>query len=112
MAKKIQFNGKINPSLQINDFAWGAPLDTTTGITVKQELIGHVTQILPSEITVDNTNNPGTIVNVADFLMFSKPIEVNKSSVQGYYADVTLQNASNKYAELFAISSEVSPSSK
>ena len=38
--------------------------------------------------------------------------ELNESSVKGYYADVTLENHSNKRAELFAISSDVVPSSK
>ena len=46
------------------------------------------------------------------FLVFSKSIEVNESSVKGYYADVTLENHSREKAELFAISSEIVPSSK
>ena len=44
--------------------------------------------------------------------MFSKPIEVNESGLKGYYADVTMNNTSNKYIELFSIGSEISPSSK
>tara|TARA_R110002096_G_scaffold376988_1_gene570816 strand:- start:339 stop:725 length:387 start_codon:yes stop_codon:yes gene_type:complete len=46
------------------------------------------------------------------FILFSKPIQINESSVKGYYADVTLENSSNKKAELFALSSEIVPSSK
>ena len=46
------------------------------------------------------------------FLFFSKRIEANESGLKGYYADVTFENSSHTYAELFAISSEVVPSSK
>ena len=46
------------------------------------------------------------------FLLFSKRTEVNDSSLTGYFADVTLENYSNKYAELYMISSETTLSSK
>ena len=45
-------------------------------------------------------------------ILFSKSIKVNESGIKGYYADVTLENHSKKRVELFAISSEVVPSSK
>ena len=56
--------------------------------------------------------------NSQAFIFFAKPIEVNKGSLKGYYADVTLTNSADpntgamKYVELFAISSEASLSSK
>ena len=46
------------------------------------------------------------------FILFSKNIEVNQSGLKGYYADVTFKNHSNEAIELFAISSDVSISSK
>ena len=52
--------------------------------------------------TIDNTK----------FILFAKRIEANESSLKGYYADVTFQNYSNKYVELFAISSDIALSSK
>jgi hypothetical protein len=47
-----------------------------------------------------------------DFLMFAKDASVNTSGLKGYFADVTLVNDSIDKAELFAISSDVSESSK
>ena len=52
-----------------------------------------------------------TLVN-GDLVMFSKNKVVNDSGVTGYYADVKLTNSSTDRAELFALSSEVSESSK
>ena len=60
----------------------------------------------------DIVTNYASIINDNTYFLFSKPIKVNESSVKGYYADVTLQNHSKKRAELFALSSEIVPSSK
>ena len=46
------------------------------------------------------------------FILFSKNAIANESSLKGYFADITLKNISNTYAELFSIGSEVVPSSK
>tara|TARA_R110002012_G_scaffold64466_2_gene169489 strand:- start:2468 stop:2953 length:486 start_codon:yes stop_codon:yes gene_type:complete len=46
------------------------------------------------------------------FLMFSKNKEANRSSLLGYYAEVGFNNDSPDIAELFAVSTEVSESSK
>tara|TARA_R100000700_G_scaffold23426_1_gene30258 strand:- start:3583 stop:3924 length:342 start_codon:yes stop_codon:yes gene_type:complete len=113
MAKLIQFDNKINTSLQLGDYAWIADIDATTGVTTTAPvLIGTVIEISPSSILVNEDAGYSGIILPSSFIMFSKPIEVNKSSVRGYYADVTFKNTSNKRAELFAISSEVAPSSK
>ena len=61
-------------------------------------------------ITVDTA--PGVTVTAGDYFSFAKPIEVNESGLKGYYADVTFENQSRKYAELFSISSEAVISSK
>ena len=52
------------------------------------------------------------VITSGQYILFSKPIEVNESSLKGYYADVTLENSSSTRTELFTISSEVVPSSK
>ena len=44
--------------------------------------------------------------------MFSKNKSVNNTSLTGYFAEVKLSNNSTDAAELFAINSEVIPSSK
>ena len=51
-------------------------------------------------------------VGLGDFIMFSKSNQANLSSLLGYYAETTLLNNSPYEAELFAISTEVSESSK
>ena len=60
---------------------------------------------------VDNANNPATVVNVDDFIMFSK-YNQSDSDIKGYYMEVRLINNSNEKAELFSISSEVTESSR
>ena len=52
------------------------------------------------------------IISEDHFILFAKDVQANESSLKGYYADVTFENSSNTKTELFAISSEVVPSSK
>jgi hypothetical protein len=52
------------------------------------------------------------VITSGRLVLFSKRIEANDSSLKGYYADVTFENYSNQYAELFSIGSEVMGSSK
>lgn len=107
--KKFSFNKPINSSVQVGDKAWYSVL--TSGIVHGEpQILGDIVAIENNNITVEISS--ATNVSVGDFFLFSKPIEVNESSMKGYYADVTLKNLSNKYAELFAISSEIVPSSK
>ena len=107
---QISFGHKLNSSLQIGDTTWIATVDAQTGVTGAHEKLGVVTDIQGSNIDVETSGSP--IYEAGMFLFFSKPIEANESSLKGYYADVTLENSSHTYAELFAISSEVAPSSK
>ena len=107
---QISFGHKLNSSLQIGDTTWIATVDAQTGVTGAHEKLGVVTDIQGSNITVETSGSP--IYEAGMFLFFSKPIEANESSLKGYYANVTLENSSHTYAELFAISSEVAPSSK
>lgn len=74
------------------------------------QLLGTVINVTPSEIRVETEGAAEATTN--HFIMFSKPVGANESSLKGYYADVKFENHSNEYAELFAISSEVVPSSK
>jgi hypothetical protein len=107
---QISFDHRLNSSLQIGDTTWIADVDTQTGITGAHEKLGIVTDIQGSSITVETSGS--TAYEAGMFLFFSKRIEANESGLKGYYADVTLENSSHTYAELFAISSEVAPSSK
>ena len=107
---QISFDHELNSSLQVGDTTWIATVDAQTGVAGAHEELGVVTDIQGSNIDVETSGSPA--YNAGMFLFFSKPIEANESSLKGYYADVTFENSSHTYAELFAISSEVVPSSK
>ena len=51
-------------------------------------------------------------VRIGDFIMFSKDNKANLNSLLGYYAETTFINDSPEKAELFAVSTEFSESSK
>lgn len=74
------------------------------------QYIGIVSKIEGDVITA-NSDIP-TDQLVGKFLLFSKNAEVNRAGIKGYYADVRLRNNTTKRAELFAVSSETSQSSK
>ena len=66
---------------------------------------GNLSQI--EQDAIINTFNPANC-----FVHFSKNTETNRNSLLGYYAEVTLGNDSPGIAELFAVSTEASQSSK
>ena len=107
---QISFQHELNVSLQIGDIAWVCSVDPSSNIQNGQlEQLGVINDIQGNVLTVDaseTTCTPGM------FFLFSKPIQVNESGLKGYYADITFKNSSKTYAELFAISSEIVPSSK
>ena len=108
---KINFSNTINSSLQVGDIAYVSEI-LSNGITKEPEYVGKIVSVTPSYIIVDKDITTPPVILDGEFVLFSKPIEVNESGLKGYYADVTFENSSHTYAELFAISSEVAPSSK
>ena len=106
---KINFSNIINSSLQVGDIAYASEV-LSNGITKDPNLIGTIVEAKLSHIVVEH---PGSAtVTQGMFVLFSKPTEVNDSSLKGYFADVTFKNYSSEYAELYSISSEVNASSK
>ena len=94
-----------HPSLQIGDHAFYQVVDETKPI-----YIGQITDLGKNYIKVESTLNAG---DISGFLMYSKSKIANNSSLNGYYAEVEFRNNdSNHKAELFAINSETSQSSK
>ena len=88
----------IGKCLGVNRGAWGSPanairVDVAEPDPVKQTALAA--DIIPR-----------------DFLMFSKDNKANMSSILGYYAETTFVNDSPEKAELFAVSTEFSESSK
>ena len=123
---KINLQNNINNvSIQIGDMAYyitptnqeninGTFIDLPNGFVVQnQEMvrIGEITSMGNNSVTVDNPVCPIDPVS-NDFIMFSKNKSANNTSLLGYYAEVKLINDSTEEAELFALSSEVTSSSK
>jgi len=96
-----------NVSLQVGDYAY--KVATANGVaTQSPTFIGEIIAVGGNTIEVPENVS----VDSGDFIMFSKNKVANDSGVTGYFADVKLVNSSTSPAELFALSSEVSESSK
>ena len=107
---QISFEHELNTSLQIGDIAWICGVAPNNNIQSGQlNELGVIEDIQDNILTI---NANATTVTAGMFFLFSKPIQANESGLKGYYADVTFKNSSKTYAELFAISSEIVPSSK
>ena len=112
---KIFINNTIhNLSLQVGDIAYVSTV--SNNIASEPIKAGLILDVQPSYIIVNKDKSaldiefPTGISGM--FLMFEKRIEANDSSLKGYFANITLENYSNKYAELYMISSETTLSSK
>jgi hypothetical protein len=107
----------VNVSLQVGDVAYKLNGGTTQkgGINYASLSgepvikLGTITKIEPNYIYIKDM---AATVSADDVIMYSKDVAVNKSGVKGYYSEVTLTNTSTDPIELFAISSEITPSSK
>lgn len=111
---KIDFQGAVNDSLQIGDEVY-AVTQGTNSIT-GGDLVGKVSLISNGRKTINVENGfavgVGKQVGNDDFIMFHKDNEKNISSLSGYYAEAQFYNDSPEKAELFAIGSEITESSK
>ena len=122
-------NYDINESLQPGDQVYYCPNQPLGGFnTVDNEwnsstgivLIGYCLKVdrNTNMISVNVSAPPpqdaivANAIAIGDFLMFSKDNEANLSSILGYYAETTFINDSPEKAELFAVSTEFSESSK
>ena len=101
----------INSSVQVGDLVHYA-INNSNGVLSDTTEVGEVTGFNAAGYINVSANDDALPVPNNPFILFSKKIQINESSVKGYYADVTLKNSSTKRAELFALSSDVVPSSK
>ena len=113
----LTFNDPVNSSLQVGDAIHYTAMSTVpnSNILTSTSLVdfGIVSSISVDLLIITVIYPNGVALPAAnDYIMFEKNKQVNTSGLKGYYADVTFTNYSNNYAELFAISSEVTPSSK
>jgi len=125
MVLKINLSSNINnASLQVGDTVYFITpttdiTDNGSTVTLPNDFIidgdsvllkvGEIIEMLPHFVKVEDPYNTPT---AGDFLMFSKDKSVNNTSLLGYYAEVKLSNNSIDKAELFALGSEIVPSSK
>ena len=134
MTMVFDFNKQINESLQVGDTVYYCSSTAVGGfVTVDNAnfnftgivYVGPCAQIVlvgtrwRVHVEIDPTLTlPQQMqillgfVRVKDFIMFSKSTQANRSSLLGYYAEVTLGNDSPDIAELFMVSTEASESSK
>ena len=133
-------NGKPNESLQVGDIAYyiqnlnqnfegsnivtgdisGVSTMILIGTVVSIKTNDNPEQIEGSPYDTDSTftiyiEEPSTGITpplVNDFIFFVKDNLVELSSVDGYYAKIKMSNNSKSKAELYAVSCEVSESSK
>ena len=128
---QLFFNEPLNVSIQKGDMVYYVPTTLSQGLqsgnTVQFRInssniqeIGEAFEIYDQSIVcVFECNHPlpssscdAHIPDDGDFIMFSKDNAANMSSVLGYYAEVEMVNNSNEKAKLFAVSTNVSESSK
>ena len=118
---KIEFDNPINSSLQIGDAIYVSDRNFThnsagvyvpDGTTSGQVYAKKVIEIGSHYIVVNKNPGVSPIISSGQYIFFAKDIRVNESSLKGYYADVAFKNSSFTKTELFAISSEVTLSSK
>ena len=120
---RLQVNS-INTSMQVGDDLYYVKAANLTGNTDPAAIIKYDNTIKE----ISSTNYPGyTVYEIVieqanyvgipeliqgDFIMFAKNKTINNSSMSGYYASLEFKNDSKKKAELFAVASEISESSK
>ena len=105
----------MNISAQVGDIAYyvesvetNGPNNEITNFTDEVKVIGKIDSIGASHVVVDSTVSPPSNA----FIMFQKDRLANNTSLLGYFAEVKLSNNSTEKAELFALSSEITQSSK
>ena len=125
MADKINFENRINDSVQVGDELYWTPVDPATNIAAPTPLlVGTITGIGEKYVLVTDGDAPSPFVQDTMFFMFKKKntsstnadgITVNsysKSGTKGYYASVKMSTPDTTNTKLFALGSEVAQSSK
>ena len=106
MADRINFEKKINDSVQAGDELYWLPVGTPDPI-----LVGIITGVGDKYVEVGTATAPAFVADTM-FFMFRKPSSDNIASVNGYFAEVSMSNSQSIKQELFSVGSEISISSK
>ena len=105
------FVPEIDPLTSVVNYTYTAPV---LDLSVISNINPIDIQILYT-IDVDDSSFTAPVTPVLDsssFIMFQKNEKFNTAGIKGYYAEVKFVNNSDEEVELFAISSEISQSSK
>ena len=101
----LSFGNNINASLVVGDIVF-----YKSATTDKVYQMGAVTATGSNALICDiDSLTPRPVVG--DFIFFAKDAEVNISGCLGYYAAVTMELSGSAKKELFAVSTEMFPSS-
>ena len=117
MGLKITFGNSIDTYLSEHDLIYCSAPVSGNLLQDSMRFLGKVTEIGNNYVVTEGPTSAvvsafgNSLIN-NNFGFFSKDVHVNESSLKGYYASVRLVHNSPKRTELFAISSEISPSSK
>tara|TARA_R100000781_G_scaffold83940_1_gene51666 strand:- start:614 stop:1036 length:423 start_codon:yes stop_codon:yes gene_type:complete len=135
---QLFFQNPLNVSVQIGDFVYYARTVNApqSGNGTQFQInnndmheVGQIVDILSNPTTLtgfvsnnsiicrfDCTSPTGDCLDhlpgVDDLIMFSKDNAANMTSILGYYAEVEMVNDSSEKAKLFAVSTDVTESSK
>ena len=109
-------NIDLNVSLQVGDLIYATGVTAVGGFptsdTSLTQLLGPCSDISGNIITVDPEAPGSTAPVIGSFIMFTKDNTANLSGVRGYFAEVELRNNSTQDAELYAVTMDVTESSK
>lgn len=114
----LKFEHPLNHSLQVGDTVWYTDLSPNGGYDTSATAtkLGRVEEVSDQyqahEIKVSNNVLTFAPALGNKYIMFSKDNRANLTSLLGYYAEAKFENDSTEKAELFAVNSEIVPSSK
>tara|TARA_R110001606_G_scaffold81121_2_gene186854 strand:+ start:6322 stop:6684 length:363 start_codon:yes stop_codon:yes gene_type:complete len=115
----LAFDNPVNTSLQIGGNANARDSAFMKSADGSIHYIGDVTALSVDRKTVtitivpsENPQIPAAGNPSSDYVFFVKKADVSNAKLTGYYAEVEMKNTSNDKAELFAVGSEVTLSSK
>lgn len=106
----LTFAFNINTSLSVGDKVYKSALvGTYPNVTASTTLvlIGEITGITSTTITVRTDIPGGTIPIISDFLVGVKNSQVESYGSRGFYMEVKLENEDTTEVELFSIGSDI-----
>jgi len=117
---------KLNASLQVGDYVFSSSTQVNGAYSVQgvSSFINGDIQLGRVKSITTPTSTSGYVIEVqldnatilpsaSDYFYFVKDSRVNKSGLKGYYAEIKFENTDKaKKSELFAISTEITESSK